>query len=255
MTDTEKRNKITAGVVTVAVHAAAVIMLFFLALRTPLPLPGEAGVEVDLGMYAQGMGNRQAPRPKPVAESKPEPKQEQPQEKTVTQNSEETPSLENKKKEEKKEEVKEEKPVEKEQPTVNQRALFKAPAQNAEPSSEGTTNQPGDQGKPNGLEGVQRYDGQGGSGGGPSYSLGGRGAKSLPSPAVDFKEEGKVVIYIWVDRDGIVKRAEIGKGTTTTNSTLRETALQAALNASFAEDKSATELQKGTITYTFIIRQ
>ncbi|MBO2522975.1 MAG: hypothetical protein CW336_03830 [Bacteroidetes bacterium] len=237
----ENKNKTIAIGITVAVHAAVISVLFILALTTPLPLPGEAGVEVNLGMYNEGMGVQQQPKPTKVVEA-PKPKPEQVKEETVTQDTEEAPAIEE--------------PKPKEEPKVNERALFKPVNQPVEQqSSEGNTETPGDQGNPNGGQNIANYEGQGGAGGGPSYDLGGRNAKSLPRPSSDFNEEGTIVVDIWVDRDGRVQRAEVGKGTNISNARMRETAKQAALQSVFAPDKNAVELQRGTITYKFIIRQ
>lgn len=112
-----------------------------------------------------------------------------------------------------------------------------------------------ERGIPEGLKDINRYEGHGGSGDGPAYDLGGRGAKSISSPSKEFSEEGTVVVDIWVDKDGRVQRAEIGKGTTIVNSSMLESAKRAALNSIFNKDDKAAELQKGSITYTFIIRQ
>ncbi|MBO6057436.1 MAG: TonB family protein [Bacteroidales bacterium] len=237
----ENKNKTIAIGITVAVHAAVIAVLFILALTTPLPLPGEAGVEVNLGMYNEGMGVQQQPKPTKVVEA-PKPKPEQVKEETVTQDTEEAPAIEE--------------PKPKEEPKVNERALFKPVNQPVEQqSSEGNTETPGDQGNPNGGQNIANYEGQGGAGGGPSYDLGGRNAKSLQRPSSDFNEEGTIVVDIWVDRDGRVQRAEVGKGTNISNARMRETAKQAALQSVFAPDKNAVELQRGTITYKFIIRQ
>ena len=237
----ENKNKTIAIGITVAVHAAVIAVLFILALTTPLPLPGEAGVEVNLGMYNEGMGVQQQPKPTKVVEA-PKPKPEQVKEETVTQDTEEAPAIEE--------------PKPKEEPKVNERALFKPVNQPVEQqSSEGNTETPGDQGNPNGGQNIANYEGQGGAGGGPSYDLGGRNAKSLPRPSSDFNEEGTIVVDIWVDRGGRVQRAEVGKGTNISNARMRETAKQAALQSVFAPDKNAVELQRGTITYKFIIRQ
>ena len=87
------------------------------------------------------------------------------------------------------------------------------------------------------------------------YDLGGRGAKSISTPSRDFNEEGKVVVDIWVDKEGRVQRTEIGKGTTVTDSNMLESAKRAAYNSIFNKDEKAADLQRGTITYTFIMRQ
>ena len=141
-------------------------------------------------------------------------------------------------------------------PTVNQRALFKGSDSPQAGGSEGITGQPGDQGNPNGLAGIKKYDGQGGKGNGTGYDLGGRGAKSLHRPNDDFPEEGIVVVDIWVNREGKVTRAEVAtKGTTIINQSMREKAKQAALRSAFASDPNAPEEQHGTITYTFVINK
>jgi TonB family protein len=170
----------------------------------------------------------------------------------VTQNDDEAPAIEKPKNTK----PRQEKPAEEPKPTVNQRALFKGNNNPQSGGSEGITGQPGDQGNPNGLAGIKKYDGQGGKGNGTGYDLGGRGAKSLHRPNDDFSEEGIVVVDIWVNRQGKVTRAEVAtKGTTVINSDMRQKATQAALRSSFAADPNAPEEQHGTITYTFVINQ
>ena len=262
----EKKNRTIAAIGTLLVHALVLLVLFLMAFRTPLPLPGEEGVEVDLGLYNQGMGLVQPDMPAiPEPATPPTPKEEQTdqtKEEIVTQDTDETPTIA-KPKEEKPKKQPEVQP--KEQPkvpekieetpqhTVNQKALFKGPNKAQDGGSEGITGQPGDQGNPNGMKDVKKYDGQGGQGNGPGYSLGGRGAKSLQRPSTDFPEEGHVVVAIWVDRDGNVVRAEIAKGTDVTNKEMHNMALEAARRSKFSPDPTAPEEQKGTITYIFKI--
>lgn len=264
--DKDKR-KALAG--TILVHALALLALLFFALVTPLPLPGEEGVEVDLGYSDDGIGFIQPDKPLAPAESTPQmpqPEEVEEAEELLTQNVEEAPVIEEEPKEKVEEEPEtkieqpiEEPVIEEPKPVVNPRALFKGSSdtQNADgQGSEGITGKEGDQGNPNGLRDVKRYDGQGGRGNGPGFSLGGRGSKYLDQPSNDFTEQGNVVVDIWVDRQGNVKKAEINlKYTNIIDTGLRKKALQSAIKSTFAEDPSATELQKGTITYTFILRQ
>lgn len=249
MTNKDK-NKIVGIVATAVFHIVALVLLLTLCFRTPLPLPGEAGVEVDMGMYAQ------ATRDVSPADSYTPPVKEEVveevEEEDILSEDEEVPEIEEEIIEETEEEVVEE--VIEEKPVVNKRALFQAPKVN-ETSSDSIVDNIGDQGNPNGLKDIDRYEGNGGSGGGPAYDLGGRGAKSISTPSKDFTEEGKVVVDIWVDKDGKVQRAEIGRGTTVTNTNMRESAKRAAYNSIFNKDEKASDLQKGTITYTFIMRQ
>lgn len=272
--DKDKRKGIIG---TILFHVMLLIALIFLALRTPLPLPGEEGVEVDLGFSDRGRGDVQPDQPAPASVPLPQPQPIEAQEakdRIVTQETEEAPALPEPVKEKPKEikpepkkeqpkevvrepvkqpDVTEEKPKE---PEVNQRALFRGSNTSTEGGSEGNTDGAGDMGKPEGLKDVKRYDGQGGQGDGPSFSLGGRGSKYLDRPAGEFRDQGNVVVDIWVDRNGIVKRAQVQpKGTTITDANVRNMAVRAALNSTFSEDNAATELQKGTITYTFILRR
>ncbi len=249
----EKKAKGLAIVGTITVHALVVLLLFLMAFRTPLPLPGEEGVEVDLGMMDQGMGNIQPEKPAIPMAAQPQQEQSKKEEDIVTQNDEEAPAIEKPKTVKPKQEAK---PAEQPKPTVNQKALFKGSNNPQAGGSEGITGQPGDQGKPNGLAGIKKYDGNGGKGNGTGYDLGGRGAKSLHRPDDDFSEEGKIVVDIWVNRSGQVVRAEVAtKGTEIFNNTMRQKAIQAAKRSTFAADPDAPEEQHGTITYTFVINQ
>ena len=252
------KHKLYGILATVAFHAIAVVLLFNLCFRTPLPLPGEAGVEVNLGMYAEAISQQDDMTTSQLVE---ETTNQQVEESTsedveeeILSEDENIPSIEEVEETEEVEEIVEE--VVEEKPVVNQRALFQVNKKKQETPSEGSSNEVvGEQGSPNGLKDIERYVGHGGSGDGPSYDLGGRGAKSISSPSKDISEEATIVVDIWVDKEGRVQRAEIGKGTTTTNSDMRASALQAARNSVFVKDDKAADLQKGTITYNFIIRQ
>jgi TonB family protein len=253
MNNKEKKDKGIAIVGTIVVHALVLLVLFLMAFRTPLPLPGEEGVEVDLGMMDQGMGNIQPEKPAIPMAAQSQQQQNKSKEDIVTQNDDEAPAIEKPKNTKPKQETK---PVEEPKPTVNQKALFKGSNNPQAGGSEGITGQPGDQGKPNGLAGIKKYDGNGGKGNGTGYDLGGRGAKSLHRPDDDFSEEGRIVVDIWVNRDGQVVRAEVAtKGTDIINNAMRQKAIQAAKRSTFASDPDAPEEQHGTITYTFVINQ
>lgn len=261
----EKKNKVIAGIGTVVFHSLVLLALLLMAFRTPLPLPGEEGVEVDLGMYNQGMGEIQPEKSAiPQQSTPPKPHEDETsksKDDIVTQDTEEAPSLKKEKEKEPKEnpQVKpKEKPEEitkTPEQTVNPKALFKGKDKAQDGGSEGITGQPGDQGNPNGLTGIKKYDGQGGQGNGPGYDLGGRGAKSLQRPPRDFPEEGHIVVEIWVDQEGNVVRTAIAKGTDITNSEMRNMAMEAAKRSKFAPDPTAPTEQRGTITYTFVQNQ
>ena len=152
------------------------------------------------------------------------------------------------------EEAVEEIPVEEPKPVVNKRALYTGSTSNTEGTNQGITKGTGDQGKPHGYKESDDYTGQGGKGNGVSFSLGGRGSLFLETPTAKFKEQGTVVVSIWVDRDGKVKTAQVSaKGTNILDPNLRKIAVDAANNSTFVKDNSAAELQRGTITYNFIL--
>lgn len=245
----KNKNKLIGITSTVVFHTIAIVLMFVLCFKTPLPLPGEAGVEVNLGMYeTMSQQDYETTSQQDYETTSQQDYETTSQEEDITFEDEEVPAIEEETEEVEEdtvEEVKEEKPV------VNQRAMFKAPVSNASEDK----NEDKEAGNPNGLKDINRYEGHGGSGDGPSYDLGGRGAKSISSPSKDFDEEGTVVIDIWVDKEGRVQRVETGKGTTTTNSNMLESAKRAALNSIFDKDDKAADLQKGSITYTFIKRQ
>lgn len=120
---------------------------------------------------------------------------------------------------------------------------------NNETGSAGTANgNEGNQGSPIGNSDQGAPKGSAGYG---SYDLGGRSIiGGLPKPSFSVNESGNVVVNITVNEDGKVISAILGQGTTTSSSSLRESALAAARKALF-EVKKGVSTQSGTITYKF----
>lgn len=252
----EQKNRIRGIVGTIIFHAGLLLALFLLALRTPLPLPGEEGVEVSLGYAETGAGLIQPEEIKPVQRIEPVVPKQQPKE-VITQNVEETPAIE----EVKLKEIKktEEKPVEqivppKEVPVVNPKALYTPNQKDTQESgNQGDQSDLADQGKETGSKDSNKPDGKGGMGDGVSFNLEGRGSIHLPKPAYDSQEQGKVVVRIWVNKEGKVVRALPGvQGSTISDQRLTKLAEDAALKAAFTPDPNAPDQQVGTITYNFI---
>ena len=87
------------------------------------------------------------------------------------------------------------------------------------------------------------------------YDLAGRQARSLPKPKYDIQSEGIVVVEVTVDRNGNVTKATPGvRGSTTLEEYFLRVAREAALTAKFDRKPDAPVIQKGTITYHFILR-
>lgn len=116
--------------------------------------------------------------------------------------------------------------------------------------SRGNTHGTGTQGSPAGNGSTGQITGRGGTGG--NWNLGGRnprgGGLQLPSYNVD--DYGTVVVDIIVDPQGNVIEATIGRGTNTTNASLRNESIRAAKQTKFTS-VSTLNNQKGTITYKF----
>jgi colicin import membrane protein len=123
-------------------------------------------------------------------------------------------------------------------------------------TSEGIAGGEGNQGVPSGsVDSQNRGEGGGTGNNGISYELGGRGYQSLPLPEYDYQGEGRVVVEVSVDRSGKVIQAVPGiKGSSTLDEYLLRVAREAALKAKFEVKQDAPPVQKGTITYNFILR-
>jgi len=248
----KKENK--GGIVgTVVVNVSIIVLLFFLGFHTPLPLPEEEGILVDFGYNETGLG-----------EIEPEVKEEQEEESVEVSSSEEeivtselddTPEIVVHKdnETEKKEEVIEEEKKEEER-VVNPNVLFPPTDNSNNSSSQGVAGGDGNQGKPDGGD-SDNYTGSGQGNSGISYSLKGRHHKGLPKPLYTGNEEGKVVVEITVNRNGIVTSATPGiKGTTTSASNLWAAAKKAAMKTKFDKSSSSPKMQTGTIVYHFVLR-
>ena len=87
-----------------------------------------------------------------------------------------------------------------------------------------------------------------GSMNGLQWTLAGRDCKSLPKPEQNFNQAGKVVVDIWVDKDGNVLSAKVGAGSDISDAATINLALAAAKKAKFT---AGEETQKGKIVYIF----
>ena len=123
-------------------------------------------------------------------------------------------------------------------------------------TSEGIAGGQGNQGSEAGsVDSNARGEGSGLGNKGISYDLQGRGFQKLPAPRYDYQGEGRVVVEVSVDRSGKVIQAVPGtKGSTTLDEYLLKVAKDAAMEAQFEAKPDAPAIQKGTITYNFILK-
>ncbi|MDD3876884.1 MAG: hypothetical protein PHT69_09700 [Bacteroidales bacterium] len=256
METTNKKDRVSGLLATVGFHMLLLLCLIFFGLRTPLPLPEEEGIEVRLGTL-DGMGDLSFTPPPPHIETSSSPNSDNSNDEILTQNTEETPAInntnvrprpENTNTNQNQTQVNDRQTEIRQEQTVNSNYMFPG---NNNGGNSGQTNNPGFQGNPNGNPNATSPVGTNGNG--ISYSLAGRSSRSLPIPEYNTLEQGIVVVSIVVNREGKVKQATPGaQGSTTSDRTLRNLAQQAALRATFDAKPDAPEEQQGTITYRFI---
>jgi len=276
---------------TSILHIVILALLIFVAFVPPEPPEIEEGILVNFGTDETGLGMIEPSAPPVQEETSPPPPAASPKvqadEPLITQNDEEAPEVkkvdpeaekkrrekleadrklreqieaERKRKEQEEMERKRIEAEQKRQADIMNRtrdALANSKNAGTTSKSEGEAGGTGNQGVPTGaVDSKNRGEGGGfGNQGNISYDLGGRGFQSLPKPVYEYQEEGKVVVEVSVDRSGKVTQAIPGiKGSTTLNEYLLKVAKEAALKARFDPKSDAPVIQKGTITYNFILR-
>jgi outer membrane biosynthesis protein TonB len=264
----DTRHKRKSMILTVIIHVAIILLLFWFGLKYLDP-PLESGIAINFGTTDVGQGRDQPTEPVRTApkQSSPQPvpqEQTEAQEEVVTQDTEDAPVIQKKEEKQEQPEVEEEKPVEeppkKPDPKPDQSttdalsSLINAPKNDGSADgSEGDDNQAGDKGSPDGDPNASSYYGSGaGLDGDGNYLLGGRKALNKEKFVQDCNEAGTVVVSIEVDRRGRVISATPGvRGTTNNSRCLLEPAKRAALATRFNADDKAPAKQIGKIIYKF----
>ena len=119
-------------------------------------------------------------------------------------------------------------------------------------TNEGNTTGPGDRGVPNGTPGAANYEGSPGNGnGGINHNLSGRSIVAFPPREADFKEGGRVVVKVTVNRAGVIVDKRI---ISSSSAALRELALRKVEKIRFNKSDSSPEEQFGNITFVFKTR-
>jgi len=276
---------------TVLIHAALILAMIFAVMRTPNPpfpeTGGGGGVLVNIGYVDLASGDVQplseeTTTDPSVADVTPT---NQPEEQFATQETEEAPVAKTDKtdkknvkptKTEPKPSTQPKKPVE-EPRKSDPRALYQGKTNGSKSQGTAATGT-GDQGDPLGDpnskytgkggqgggtgngNGTGTGDGEGpgmgtGKGGGVSFSLAGRKWMRTPAISDRSQETGKVVVDITVDKKGnVVNAIPGGRGSTTTSAYLLRLAKEAAMKAKFNESPDDSDIQKGTITFIFVVQ-
>lgn len=269
----EREKNIKAITITSAITIVLFLIFFYVHYEKPLPpepIIGE-GIEVNLGNSETGYGTippeapgesaeKAATKSAPIIQQNTQPIQpiENSTEEDIAVNNKKPTKAINKP-------IVESKPI----PAPTPKAIFKAsntkgPGGNNADSYNGVRNQgiaggKGDQGNPNGNPNSDSYNGNAASGkagkGGVAIRSGldGRRITKLPSFEDDFNENAKVAVDITVDQAGNVTAALVNpKGTTTTNSNIRNIALRKARTLKLNSGDS--EEQTGTLVFNFKLR-
>lgn len=289
--DRRKKGEYIGALGALLVHVAVIALLILVSFTVPQPDEDAGGVPVMMGNVESARGfddpslvdvdvlDEDAAAP---AETAPELPSEQD---LLTQTEEETVTLKPKTEEPKKETVKPKEvakpkePVKKPEKTEAEKAaeakrLAEEKAERERKAAEeaarkrvsgafgkgaqmegnkGTS--AGGTGTEGSKEGNSSTGAKTGMGGYGTFDLGGRslGTGSLPKPAYNVQEEGRVVVNITVNPAGQVISTGINPQTNTVSSALRKAAEDAAKKARFNTVDGVTN-QTGTITYYFNLR-
>lgn len=109
----------------------------------------------------------------------------------------------------------------------------------------------GDMGVPGGTPGASNYKGTPGNGNGGTsigHSISGRNIVSRPDPSAEFREGGKVVIRVTVNKDGVITDSRV---VSAANATIRALALRKLQGVRFNKSATAPAEQFGNITFQF----
>lgn len=109
----------------------------------------------------------------------------------------------------------------------------------------------GDMGVPHGTPGASNYKGTPGNGNGGTsigHSISGRNIVSHPDPSAEFREGGKVVIRVTVNKAGTITDSRV---VSAGNATIRALALKKLQSVRFNKSATAPAEQFGNITFVF----
>ncbi|MDA0714837.1 MAG: energy transducer TonB [Bacteroidetes bacterium] len=247
-----------AGLIgTLLFHIALLLIFMMVGLSQPNPLPEDEGAMIELGWTDTGSGDVESQVISPnevvqeTAQEQVTPTEtESVEEDVVTQ--EESPVTTPKVEPEK---PKETKPKEEPKPKPSQ-ALQDAMTNVFNSSSSGGSEGENESGSGNTGRPDGSIEGRGVMGGsGNNWELAGRGFLGGATVTEKPREEGKVVLNIWVDKSGKVTRTSPNLSeSNTTSQYLFNLAKSAAMNAKFNADPSAAVEQKGKLTFFFLLQ-
>lgn len=260
--DKDRRKGLIGSIIF---HSILLLLFLFVGLKYFEPKP-EDGIVINFGNSETGMGDQADGAQSAVSEPTPQQTSQDAaetpndvQEAVQTQDVTEAPAVRTKKNNTPKTEEKQ-KPVEpvKPKPSSELEKMLQS-VKSSKSGGEGEKQGAGDQGDPSGDPNSKSRTGTGGGGAGGdgNYLLGGRLALNKAKPDYPCTEEGRVVVKIYVDRNGKVvnavpgERIPNGSASTTASSCLFDKAKAAALRTTWQPDSDAPSQQIGFIIYNF----
>ena len=248
----ERNAKVTGILMTVAIHACALVLVSFSGLKYIYPPPREQSMLLDFSEAPEIMAqqlNGQEPQAEEVDPAQPielaqksESPEEAPRENLTPQTKPDnfgdvdTPA------------------PEPDKPELDPRASFPGMAKKdtaiTTPHSASEAGEGFKAGQALGNTDNGRTDGK------PNAHVKGRNTVgNIPRPVYNVQESGIVVVDIWVDNYGnVVKAVPGGDGTTVLDKTLYAAARKAAMETHFNMSADAPAMQEGTITYFFNLK-
>lgn len=251
-----------ALVSVVIFHLVLFLVLYFNGFHIPSPLPAERGLEIIVDEYIPPVGSPQG-KPQKVIENPPivnvpgnsAPESAKPAESNQSTKPAPQPNVEPS-------DISEEGDVdvvvEKPKKEIKKKALFQNTTEGTEEGNRPST--VNDKALFSGVGNAEQATRTSNTPIGPDHrqplaNLSGRSVVGiLPQPAYNSQSQGKVVVQITVNQDGVVTKANaIGKGSTVQDAQLWRAAEEAARKAIFNVKKDAPIFQVGTITYNFLL--
>lgn len=266
----EQNNYPKAFLATGIILSIVVAICYFIVFKMPVKQEdGTGGILVNYGTVDEGMGSDYMSTEEPaVAEhannTKPDkvtpaPPTDQPTQvnnstkQVVTQNTEDAPVVSSDKKPSQTVQARQEVTKAKPAPVINQNALYKGKTNNGTGEGDGTGNVPGNQGKPNGSNLSNNYNGTGSGNGGLQMAQ----RSFITKPVVEGNNRiaGKIVVEIHVDKNGNVVYAKAGaRGTSITDYTLLNQCEQSVKNIKLNSSDNAPDTQIGFYTFVFRVK-
>lgn len=257
----DKKNRATALIATIAVHAALLLFFFWYVIITPLPpykiIPApQLEVEADFGNNIEGTGHvERENKGENLSDNKTNNVKQAASKQSaspVLSNDAEEASIKTPKNTTKTNKVDTATAVKPQVSIALASALNKfRHSKGQAPGGDGNSGNAGNAGTPNGTKPGE------GNGTGKGFNFFLRGRKLVLPPHINdnSQDEGRVVVRILVDQSGKVIKAVPGeKGSNTTSAVLYAKAKEAALSTKFNVSPDGTPEQQGTMTFIFVVQ-